>query len=146
MKITYKTDYALKAVLDLAVHYGQGVVTIQEMAGRIDAPAKFLEQILFQLRKARIIKSKRGKVGGYFLARPPQEITVGDVVRLIEGPVEPIACVRKGYADCADIHSCVFKRIWEDVADATTRVIDNVDFEELAADVNARTEGLTYII
>jgi Rrf2 family transcriptional regulator, cysteine metabolism repressor len=146
MKITYKADYALKAVLDLAVHYGQGVVTIQDMAGRIDASAKFLEQILFQLRKARVIKSKRGKVGGYFLARPPQEITVGDIVRVIEGPVEPIACIRKEYTECADMHSCVFKRIWEDVADATTRVVDGVNFAELAAQVTARAHECTYII
>lgn len=146
MKITYKTDYALKAVLDLAVHYGKGVVTIQEMASRIDAPAKFLEQILFQLRKARVVDSKRGKVGGYFLARPPQEITVGDIIRVIEGPVEPIACIAKDYADCADIHTCVFRRIWEDVADATTRVVDNVDFEELAHDVTAKTQGYSYTI
>ncbi len=146
MKVTYKGDYALKAVLDLAVHYGQGVVTIQDMAGRIDAPAKFLEQILFQLRKAHVIKSKRGKVGGYFLARPPQEITVGDIIRIIEGPVEPIACIRKEYTECVDIHSCVFKRIWQDVADATTRVVDNVDFEELAAEVASRTDAFSYII
>ena len=146
MRVTYKGDYALKAVLDLSLHYGQGVVTIQEMAARIDAPVKFLEQILFQLRKAGIVKSKRGKVGGYLLAKPPQEITVGDIVRFIEGPIEPISCIRKEYSDCADMHSCVFKRIWQDVTDATMRVVDNVDFEDLVSDVHSREKVFSYSI
>jgi len=146
MKITYKTDYALKAILDLAEHYGQGVVNIHDMAGRIDAPAKFLEQVLFDLRKAGVIESRRGKEGGYLLAKAPREITVGEVLRLIEGPIEPISCVREGYSDCGDVHKCVFKKIWRDVHQATSDIIDNITFEDLASQVESAQKIPVYSI
>jgi len=81
MKITYRGDYALKAVLDLALHYGTEAITIHDIAQRIDAPVKFMEQILLDLKKGGFIESRRGKVGGYLLSRSPEKITVGEVVR-----------------------------------------------------------------
>ena len=110
MKITFKGDYALKAVLDLAVHYGSGVISIQEISEHIDAPIKFLEQILLELKRSGLVESRRGKVGGYFLAKDPATISVGDVVRVIEGPIEPISCIREGYDNCMDIKRCIFKK------------------------------------
>jgi Rrf2 family protein len=144
MKITYKGDYALKAVLDLALHYGKDLVTIHGMAKRIDAPVKFLEQVLMDLKKGGFIESRRGKVGGFLLAKGPDKITIGDVVRFIEGPIEPIACARKGYTACRDVYKCSFRSVWQDVSDATSRIIDHVTFEELAARVDKRP--LTYCI
>ncbi len=146
MKITYKGDYALKAVLDLALHYDQCLVTIHDLAKRIDAPVKFLEQILANLKKGGFVESRRGKVGGYLLSKPPRKITVGDVVRFVDGPIEPISCVRERYSDCGDIHKCVFKKIWRDVYEATTDIIDNVTFEELAAQVLSAKKVLAYSI
>lgn len=146
MKINYKTDYALKAVLDLAVHYGNGVVNIHDMASRIDAPSKFLEQVLFDLRKAGIIDSRRGKEGGYLLAKAPKDITIGAVVRFVEGPTEPISCVKEGYSDCIDIHRCVFRKIWRDVDRATSQIIDNVNFEELAVKTESSQNEFVYSI
>src|SRR3990167_5256678 len=102
MRITYKGDYALKAILDLALHYGTNLITIHELAQRTDTPLKFLEQVLLDLKRGGFVESRRGKVGGYLLARPPAQIRVGDVVRFIDGPIEPIACVEKGYAGCKD--------------------------------------------
>ena len=95
MKITYKGDYSLKTMLDLSMHYNKGVLPIQELAKKGDIPNKFLEQILLTLKKGGFVESKRGIDGGYFLARPPETITVGEVVRFIEGPIEPIACAGK---------------------------------------------------
>lgn len=146
MRITYKADYALKAVLDLAMHYGQGVVSIRDMANRIDAPVKFLEQVLFDLRKAGLIESRRGNEGGYLLAKAPREISVGEVIRLIEGSLEPISCVKQGYSDCGDIHKCVFKKIWRDVYQATSSIIDNVTFEELSNQVESTQKVFVYSI
>lgn len=137
MKVTYKGDYALKAVLDLAIYHGQGAVTIHDIAKRIDAPIKFLEQILLDLKKGGFIESRRGKVGGYLLAKPPAEITVGDIIRFIDGPTEPISCARQGYSECTDIYKCVFRKIWQDVAHATSDIIDNITFEELASRINS---------
>jgi Rrf2 family protein len=132
MKITYKGDYSLKAMLDLAVHYNKGVMPIQELAKKGDIPNKFLEQILLTLKKGGFVGSKRGVGGGYFLARPPESITVGEVVRFIEGPIEPIACAgKKKYEKCKDFPYCVFKDIWSQVYTATSLVVDTVTFAEL---------------
>ncbi|MBN1142756.1 MAG: Rrf2 family transcriptional regulator, partial [Deltaproteobacteria bacterium] len=93
MKISYKGDYALKAMLHLALRYDSGTVTaINEIAATNDIPRKFLEQIMLILKGAGLVESRRGIGGGFFLKRPPAEIRLGEVVRLIEGDIEPIAC------------------------------------------------------
>ncbi|HAZ11076.1 MAG: hypothetical protein A2047_01620 [Omnitrophica bacterium GWA2_41_15] len=132
MKITYKGDYSLKAVLSLALHYNKGVLSIQELAKKGDIPYKFLEQILLTLKKGGFVGSKRGINGGYFLARAPGTITVGEVIRFIEGPIEPVACANKeSYEKCNDFPHCVFKDIWSHVYTATSLVVDTVTFAEL---------------
>lgn len=146
MKITYKGDYALKAVLDLALHYGREPVTIHEMARRIDAPVKFLEQVLLALKNGGFIESRRGKIGGYLLSKSPTRITVGDVVRFIDGPIEPISCVKKGYTDCVDVYKCVFRNIWQNVFRATSDIIDNVTFEDLVSRSNSTQAAAAYSI
>lgn len=146
MRITYKGDYALKALLDLALHYKQGLSTINDVAKRIDAPVKFLEQVLLDLKKGGFVESRRGNVGGYQLAKDPADITLGQVVRFIDGPIEPIACVEKGYSHCVDLNKCVFKNIWQEVARATSDIIDNVSFADLAGQISAKQEALVYSI
>lgn len=146
MRITYKGDYALKAVLDLAIHYDKGLVTIHEIARRIDAPIKFMEQVLLDLKRGGFVESRRGKIGGYMLAKPPKEIRVGDVVRFIDGPIEPIACVEKNYTGCTEINKCVFKDIWRRVAAATADIIDGVTFEDLARRAKKAQQALSYTI
>jgi len=137
MRITYRGDYALKAVLELALNYDKVVVTSRDLAKRIDTPVKFLEQVLLDLRKGGFIESRRGNVGGYLLSKAPANITVGDVIRHIDGPIEPIACIREGYSNCADIDRCVFKKMWQKVSEATSDIIDKVTFEDLVSQVNA---------
>ena len=146
MRITYKGDYALKALLDLALHYDQGVSTINDIAKRIDAPVKFLEQVLLDLKKGGFVKSKRGNVGGYQLSKEPSAITIGQVVRHIDGPIEPIVCVEKGYAKCTDLSGCLFKGIWKKVAQATSGIIDNVNFADLVTQINCKQRALAYSI
>ena len=146
MKITYKGDYALKALLDLALHYDQGVSTINDVAKRIDAPVKFLEQILLDLKKGNFVESKRGNVGGYQLAKDPVDITIGQVIRFMDGPIEPIACIEKGYSNCVDLNKCVFKNIWDKVAKATSDIIDNINFAELAGQISLNKNTLVYSI
>ncbi len=146
MKVTFKGDYALKAVLDLALHYNKELVTGHDLAQRIDAPIKFLEQVLLDLKKGGFVESRRGNIGGYLLSKAPVQITVGEIIRFIEGPTEPISCVRESYSNCTDIHRCVFKKIWQRVSQATSDIIDNVTFEELVSQVNAGQEVLAYSI
>jgi len=146
MRITYKGDYALKALLDLALHYKQGLSTINDVAKRIDAPVKFLEQVLLDLKKGGFVESRRGNVGGYQLAKDPADIILGQVVRFIDGPIEPIACVEKSYSHCVDLNKCVFKNIWQKVAMATSDIIDNISFADLAGQVNLKQNTLVYSI
>lgn len=146
MRITYKGDYALKALLDLTLHYEQGLITIHDLAKRIDAPVKFLEQVLLDLKKGGFVESRRGNVGGYQLAKDPADITLGQVVRFIDGPIEPIGCVEKSYSNCVDLNKCVFKNIWQKVGRATADIVDNVSFADLARQVNLKQNALVYSI
>lgn len=145
MRITYKGDYAVKAVLDLALHCGNGVVTIHEVAKRADIPIKFLEQVLLDLKKGGFVESRRGKIGGYLLALPPSKIRLGDIIRFIDGPIEPIACIEGGYSGCKDLYKCALRKIWKEVAKKTSDIIDKITFENLVEDVT-KGEGLVYSI
>ena len=147
MKISYKSDYALKAVLDLALCYeGREPVSIHDTAKRIDAPVKFLEQIFSGLKTHGIIESRRGSSGGYLLAKPPEKITVGEIIRLIEGPTEPISCVKQDYTGCNEMYTCVFRNIWKDIHQATSRVIDRVNFRDLAIQYDSMRNVATFSI
>lgn len=145
MRITYKGDYALKAILDLALHHGS-LVTIHHMAKRADIPIKFLEQVLLDLKRGGFVISRRGKEGGYLLAKAPSQITVGDVIRFIDGPIEPIACVEKKYTGCKDVYKCVFRKIWQEVGQSTSLIIDNITFADLVKEVAVKKEGFVYSI
>lgn len=146
MKITYKGDYALKAILDLAIHYGNGVVTIHAMAKRTDSPIKFLEQVLLDLKRGGFVESRRGKVGGYLLAKDPGKIKLGEVIRFIDGPIEPISCIEKGYSDCRDIYKCIFRQVWQEVASSISDIVDNVTFEDLIKRIKRQEKTASYQI
>jgi Rrf2 family protein len=140
MRISYKGDYALKALLELSLRYGSGeAVSINEIAAAGDMPEKFLEHILLNLKNGKFVKSKRGVNGGFYLAKQPKDISVGDVVRFIEGSTEPISCVEEGYKGCRDLKNCIFRGVWRDVNHAISLVIDTLTFEELALRYKARS-------
>ena len=136
MKITYRGDYALKALFQLALRYGEpdrgGVLSINEIAKAGDMPMKFLEQILLILKKGGFVKSIRGREGGFVLAKAPKDITIGEVIRFIEGPIEPIACIEKeNYRGCKDVKNCILRDVWKEVNSAVSNIIDTVTFEGL---------------
>jgi Rrf2 family protein len=145
MRITYKGDYALKAILDLALHYGN-LVTINDLAKRADIPIKFLEQVLLDLKRGGFVESKRGKIGGYFLAKHPSQIKIGQVIRFIDGPIEPIVCVDHKYSGCKDIYKCVFRKVWQEVSKATSSIVDNITFADLAGQALNREDVFAYCI
>ncbi len=140
MKITYKGDYALKALFQLAINYSEdkvGVMSISDIARSGDMPEKFLEQILLNLRRGGFVKSKRGVNGGFLLARPPKDITVGAVVKFVEGPIEPISCVETGqYRGCKDLANCIFRDVWKEAHKATSAIVDALTFGELITRYN----------
>jgi len=99
--LSKKSKYALKALMVLAKEYGQGPVLISDVAQRAGIPRKFLELILLELKNQGILQSKKGKGGGYFLAREPRAISVGHIIRILDGPIAPLPCVSKtAYMRC----------------------------------------------
>jgi len=146
MRITYRGDYALKTILGLALHYRNSPVTIHELAKQADIPIKFLEQILLDLKRGGFVESRRGKVGGYLLAKDPAKIKLGEVIRFIDGPIEPIACIEKKYSGCNDLYKCVLRKIWQEVGEATAKIVDNITFEDLVKQIKTKQEAPAYCI
>ncbi len=133
MKITFKGDYATKIVLDLSVRYGRGAIRIRDIAKRQDIPQKFLEQLVTILKSAGYIKTSRGPSGGVSLAKDPADITLGEIVRLMEGTTSPITCVSKSApARCSFERRCVLIGVWREVRDRINEIVDHITFRDLA--------------
>ncbi len=149
MKISAKDEYACSAVLELALKYDPDTpIRVQDIADRQGIPIKFLFQIMQILKRVEIVRSKRGTDGGYILARPPDQLTVGDVIRSVSGPLVQLACLESGdFADDCDREStCQFKPIWSDVNRAITSVLDGITFADLVRQVRARERQVMYHI
>ena len=132
MQISYKTDYALKIILHLSGNYPDKMDHIKDISQKQDIPKKFLEQVLLLLKKGGFIMSKKGPHGGYFLKIPPDQITMGDIIRYMEGPVSPISCIDAGNEEACDFSSfCVFRPVFIEVERAITDIIDKKNFKEL---------------
>src|SRR5574341_105476 len=111
MKISTKGDYATRALQDLALHYGEGPIPIEAIAKRQALPARYLEQLLLALKRAGFLTSKRGVNGGYYLAKPPREITLGQIIRAVDGPIAPIFCVSETPREhCSQESFCTLRR------------------------------------
>lgn len=138
MRISAKGEYAIKAMLDLTLHYGKGLIPIQDIAQRQSIPQRYLEQVLLLLKRAGFLQSKRGSAGGYQLIRPPGEISVGEVLHAMEGPLErgepgPRAG-RRGASD----HSRDLEELWSEISAAVAGVVDRVTFADLCQRVERR--------
>lgn len=132
--LTNRGKYATRAVLDLALHYQQGPVLIQDIAERQRIPLKFLEQILLTLKTAGFVASRKGRGGGYYCAKPPREITLGAIVRVIDGPLAPVSCVSVTQfvpCGCPDPATCALRSYWKDARDALSRVLDGTTFADI---------------
>lgn len=136
--LSRRTKYGLKALLVLAEEAGGGPVLVAELAAREAIPRKFLEAILLDLNRHGLVQSRKGKGGGYLLRRPPSEITFGDAVRALEGPLALVPCVSQtAYqrcADCLDEPTCGVRMAMGEVRDATARILDGMTL----ADVSGR--------
>jgi Rrf2 family protein len=129
MKLSKKGEYALRSLINLgiAAEVGRALVQVSELADNEQLPVKFLEQILQALKEAGLVKSERGKYGGYRLAKKPREITIGQVVRLIDGPLAPIGCVSQTAYEkctCPDEAHCGLRMLMLDVRNAIAGILD----------------------
>lgn len=141
MQITQKCQYALRAVFELAKRNGQGPVKIADIADVQAIPPRFLEVILSQLKQAGFVASQRGRDGGYLLVRPAAELTVGDVMRFVQGPIGPVDCVLKQQdCKCPLYDGCAFLPMWERAQRAMSAVYDTTTFDDLMSDEAAGGE------
>ncbi len=126
MKLSTRGEYASQAILDIALHQQQGPVKIKEIAERQEIPLKYLENILLTLQRAGLARSKRGPKGGYYLSRPPEAITVGEIIRAMDGPLAPIHCVSvSAYERCPRESVCGLKWLWKRVRDNIADILDS---------------------
>lgn len=133
--ISQRAKYALRALVSLSRNGGSGEPQmIAEIARTQAIPKKFLEQILLDLKRSGLVESRRGRLGGYVLARPPERITFGEVLRLIDGPIAMLPCLsRTAYArcrDCADESTCEIRRVFARVAAASRDVLDRTSLAD----------------
>lgn len=132
MKLSTKGRYGLRAMIDLGRHSQEEAVSINSIAKRQNISESYLEQIIALLKKAGLVLSLRGAAGGYQLAKEAKNITVGDILRALEGDLNPVDCpgVVKGGA-CADAHSCVAKYVWKKIGDSINETVDQITLAEL---------------
>lgn len=128
----------MRALVDLALNYKKGLRQIQDIVREEAIPEKFLEHILIILKNAGFIQSKRGIGGGYFLSKSPDEISLGDVIRLIDGPLSPLGCVSTDHVNCPKEITCGIRSVMLDVTNATAEILDRITL----ADVCDRTRGM----
>jgi len=133
MLVSQKCQYALRAVFELSRRYKQGPVKIAEIARIQSIPERFLEAILAQLKQGGFADSKRGSEGGYFLIKEPADITVGDIIRFIQGPIGPVECVAGDDPNCPLYGDCVFLPMWQEAQEALAGVYDGTTFATLLA-------------
>lgn len=141
MALSQKCQYALRAVFELCRRSALHPTPIPAIAAAQAIPPRFLEAILNQLRQAGIVESRRGKDGGYLLARDPADLTMGEIIRLIEGPIEIVDC-RSGQSgeDCVFHRDCVFWPVWSKAAEALAAVYDQASFAFLLEEDRKRAE------
>jgi len=132
MRISSKTDYALRTVLDLALHREEGVMRVADIAKRQEISAKFLEQVLLVLKGAGIVASRRGMKGGYCLAMPPSRITVASIVRLTEGSLFSSNGTARNNGESTQINNAwVFRGIWEEIDEYLAAKLEGVTFLDM---------------
>jgi Rrf2 family cysteine metabolism transcriptional repressor len=125
-----------RRIQDLAAHYGEGPVPNKDLSERNNIPSRFLEQILLTLKHGQIVRSQKGPRGGYYLARPPQQITLAQAVRLLDGPLAPISCVSEmAYEPCGcpDMEACGLRRVMKEVRDTVAEMMERTTLADLVA-------------
>jgi len=135
--LSNKAKYGLKAMLHLAEREGQGGILVADIAETQTIPKKFLDTILLEMKNSGLLHSKKGKGGGYMLARPAAKIMVGQIVRILDGPLAPIPCVSqtayRPCLDCKDEKACQIRRVMGQVRDATAAILDNTSLIDMGA-------------
>ena len=141
MKVSSRGEYGVRAMVALAKHYGQGPMSIAAMSKASAVPMPYLEQLIGPLRRAGLVTSTRGARGGYQLSRDPREVRVGEVYRIMEGPVAPMECVSEDVTEqiCPLIPGCETRPVWLQMRDAIVKTLDSNTLADLISHSPQRT-------
>jgi Rrf2 family transcriptional regulator, cysteine metabolism repressor len=132
MRLSTKGEYASRAMLELSLRYADGPLHSREISEAQEIPQRFLEQILLLLKRAGYVKSRKGRTGGYALAKPPEAINVAEVIRVMDGPLAPIDCVSvMAHQACPMERTCGLRWLWKDVRDAVAAILERTTFADL---------------
>jgi Rrf2 family protein len=146
-QLSKRTQYSLRALYALTRKFGEGPVLITTLAETETIPKKFLEQILVSLKSAGFVASKKGKGGGYVLAQPPDKITIGSVIRAIEGPLAPLPCASetrfRKCDECVDIQTCGTRIVMRQVRDAMAAILDKTTLAMVRKKVDKASKSIT---
>lgn len=135
MKLSTKGRYGVKAMLDLALHNSEGQIALKNIAERQEISENYLEQLFATLRKAGLVNSIRGSQGGYILSNTPENITVGSILRALEGSLAPVECVLENDPACCNrADRCVTKNLWTKIRDSVNQVVDSITLQDLVED------------
>lgn len=141
MKFSTKARYGLRAMVELALNYTQGPLSVKAISERQDISEAYLEQLMSSLTRNRLAKSVRGVYGGYLLAKDPATIIVGDIIRALEGPIVPVDCVSRDMPkDCGRADSCVTRIVWKRVRDVIEEALDSLTLEELCKELKQQQD------
>ena len=144
MKVSTKSRYGLAAMVDIAEHFGKGPVALRSVAERQQVSEHYLEQLMSSLRNAGLVRSVRGAQGGYVLARNSAEISVGDIVRAMEGPIAPVDCLlaEKGLNNpyCDKSGECNRRNIWLKMGESITDALDSISLKSLCTGLNQEND------
>lgn len=145
MKISTKGRYSLRMLIDLAMHSNDGFISLKDIAERQNISKKYLEQIVPLLSKSGLLKANRGYQGGYMLAKPANQYTVGEILRLTEGSLAPVACLEGEVNDCARVNECITLPVWQGLYDVITNYLDHITLQEII-DKSPFVQGNDYCI
>jgi Rrf2 family protein len=135
IQMSTRSRYGLRLMVSLAINYGHGITLMKDVSRGEDISEKYLGQIIIPLKSAGLVTSQRGSHGGYALSRPPEEITVKDVVEAIEGKISPVPCVEDPES-CARATSCVAAQVWKKLAEGMEESLASFTLSELARQAN----------
>ena len=131
MKISTKGRYALRMLLDLAMHESEGFVALKDIAERQNISKKYLEQIVPLLNKSNLLKTNRGYQGGYMLSKAPDQYTVGEILRISEGNLCPVACLQYEPNDCPRVNECMTLDVWKGLYKVITEYLDGITLQDI---------------
>lgn len=131
MRLSTRGRYGLKAMYQLAIYYGEGPIPLKEIAQKEELSENYLEQLVSQLRREGLLESVRGAQGGYMLAMPPKKITVGNILRILEGNLGPADCIMEDEFQCEREEDCITKFVWMRIKESIDKVVDSITLQDM---------------